>query len=231
MTENNRDREIVNHDGKRVDFTGVPECILGEPKDNDQLTLAVQHAIKNNESVLITRILKNQILALQNLSSKYNIALVFDKYQRTAVMGNYDPKLNQPANCALISAGTSDDYLVEEIGFCLNYFGVGYSKFSDIGVAGIHRHKTALTDIHNQDTIRCIIVVAGQEGALFPVIAAQTKLPLIAVPSSVGYGFGGKGLTALQSALQSCSPGVTVVNIDNGFGAAAFVKKMINLFQ
>lgn len=229
MTDNNS--HIVNHDAKRVNYTGVPECILGEPKNNEQLTQAIQQALKSNDSVLITRIQDTQVSALQDLVSKSNISIQFDKYQRTAIMGSYHENINHLTNCALISAGTSDDYLVEEIAFCLNYFGVGNSKYRDIGVAGIHRHKSALIDIHNDKSIRCIVVVAGQEGALFPVIAAQTKLPLIAVPSSVGYGFGGKGIAALQSALQSCSPGVTVVNIDNGFGAAAFVKKLMNLFD
>lgn len=231
MTDKNENSHMVNHDAKRVDYTGVPECILGEPKNNDQLTQAVQQALKSNRSVLITRIQENQVFALQELGSKYNISIIFDNYQRTAIMGSYIEKINHSTNCALISAGTSDDYLVEEIAFCLNYFGIDSTKFRDIGVAGIHRHKSALIEIHKDNSIRCIVVVAGQEGALFPVIAAQTKLPLIAVPSSVGYGFGGKGLTALQSALQSCSPGVTVVNIDNGFGAAAFVKKLMNLFD
>lgn len=231
MSEKKRKDIIVNHDPKRGDYTGIPECILGEPKDNYQLTQAIQQALKSRESVLVTRIQGSQISAIQDLVSKHGLPLTFDKYERTAVIGRQIEKINRSTSCALISAGTSDDYLIEEIGFCLNYFDVGYVKYSDIGVAGIHRHKSALNDIHNNDPVRCIIIVAGQEGALFPVIAAQTKLPVIAVPSSVGYGFGGKGITALQSALQSCSPGVTVVNIDNGFGAAAFVKKLINLFD
>ena len=227
----NKTNEIVNHDAKRKNYTGISECILAEPKDENQLFLAIQHALKSNKSILITRIQESQIIKLSELSSQQDIPLLFDKYERTAIMGNYNPPVDIPTSCAVLSAGTSDDYLVEEIVFCLNYFGVGSSKFADIGVAGIHRHKFAFVKIDKMKTVRCIIVVAGQEGALFPIIAAQTKLPVIAVPSSVGYGFGGKGITALQAALQSCSPGVTVVNIDNGFGAATFVKKMMNLFD
>ncbi|MFV2015001.1 MAG: nickel pincer cofactor biosynthesis protein LarB [Candidatus Heimdallarchaeota archaeon] len=227
----NQTNKIVNHDAKRENYTSIPECVLAEPKDKNQLSQAVQQALKNTKSILITRIQAAQIPTLQDLSAQDELPLVFDKYHRTAVMGDFNPIENNPISCAVLSAGTSDDYLVEEIGFCLNYFGVRISKFSDIGVAGIHRHKSALVEIENMNTVRCIIVVAGQEGALFPIIAAQTKLPVIAVPSSVGYGFGGKGITALQTALQSCSPGVTVVNIDNGFGAATFVKKMMNLFD
>ena len=99
-----------------------------------------------------------------------------------------------------------------------------------MGVAGIHRHRAALDKIEINNNIKLIIIVAGQEGALFSVISAQTKLPVIAIPTSIGYGYGGKGITALQSALQSCAPGIAVLNIDNGFGGAAFAAKLLNQF-
>lgn len=231
MNNNDIDNSIVNHDSKRSVYTGIPECVLAEPKDNDQLIQAIQSGLVNNDSILITRIQEGQLPELQKLSTQQDIPLLFDKYHRTAIMGKYDNNSDLVTSCAIISAGTSDDYLVDEIGFCLNYFGVGYTKFQDIGVAGIHRHKSALLEIHKNPSIRCLLIVAGQDGALFPVIAAQTKLPVVAVPSAIGYGFGGQGLTALQTALQSCSPGVTVVNVDNGFGAATFVKKLVDLFE
>ena len=129
---------------------------------------------------------------------------------------------------SILSGGTSDQYVVEEIIFCLKYFGINALIFPDIGVAGIHRHKDALEKIENNANIKLLIVVAGNEGALFSVISSQTKLPMIAVPTNIGYGYGGKGETALKSALQSCSPGVVAVNIDNGFGAAAFAKKLFS---
>ncbi|MHA2275230.1 MAG: AIR carboxylase family protein, partial [Candidatus Kariarchaeaceae archaeon] len=183
------------------------------------------------KSVLVSRIQNTQLDELMTFASNESVNLILDKYSRTAVLGIYQSEFHSKFKSAIVSAGTSDDYLVEEIGFVLNYFGFKYIKFADIGVAGIHRHKEALKEIEQDKSIKCIVVVAGQDGALFPVISAQTKLPIIAVPTSIGYGFGGRGLTALQSALQSCSPGVVVVNIDNGFGAASFVSKLLAQFE
>lgn len=228
---NKKDVNIINHDFDREKYTNVPESILAEPKTSDQLVISAESALKRNKQVLITRLNKSHIPPLREWATELRIPLIFDNYDRTAIVGEFTKQEGLQNKCAVVSAGTSDDYLVEEIGFCLNYYDIGYKNYSDIGVAGIHRHKDALQEIQKIKSIKCIIVVAGQDGALFPVISAQTMLPVIAVPTSIGYGFGGKGQTALQTALQSCSPGVVVVNIDNGFGAASFVKKLVSLFH
>ncbi|OLS28731.1 MAG: N5-carboxyaminoimidazole ribonucleotide mutase [Candidatus Heimdallarchaeota archaeon LC_2] len=223
--------DIVNHDAHRKSITGIPECVLAEPKTNDQLTQSIIKAVEKNNNVAVTRLSENQALFIDKFCSKYNHDIIFDKYRRTAIIGSYKQNLHSENLIAIVSAGTSDNYIVTEVTFLLRYFGYDAETFSDVGVAGIHRHREALDKIENNSMIKLIIIVAGQEGALFSVISAQTKLPVVSIPTSIGYGFGGKGITALQSALQSCSPGITVLNIDNGFGGAAFAAKLLNLFE
>jgi hypothetical protein len=122
---------------------------------------------------------------------------------------------------AILTAGTSDIKVAEEAAMTAEFLGLEVKKFYDVGVAGLHRLIRPLKEIINSD-VDSIIVVAGMEGALPSVVAGLVDLPVIAVPTSVGYGVSMEGLTTLFSMLQSCSSGVAVVNIDNGFGAAVF---------
>ncbi len=223
--------DIVNHDTHRKTITGIPECVLAEPKTNDQLIQSIEKGIEKNKKIAVTRLNGTQSKLIQKFSLTHNYDITFDKYHRTAVIGYYEPKLVSNLKIAIISAGTSDDHIVEEVKFLLTFFGYGVETFADVGVAGIHRHRQALDKIELNRFIKLVIVVAGQEGALFSVISAQTKLPVLAIPTSVGYGYGGKGVAALQTALQSCAPGISVMNIDNGFGAAAFASKLLNQFD
>ena len=216
----------VNFDHHRANRTGIAEVILAEPKTPEDLESAINQSLQLNNSVLITRILRLHIDVVAKAATFNDVNIIWDPYQRTAILGEV-PECEDTTRIAVISAGTSDQPIVEEILLSLTYFGLSAKSFSDVGVAGLHRHQEVLEELSVDGNIRILIVVAGNEGALFPVVSGQTKLPVIAVPTSIGYGFGGKGETALRSALQACSPGVVTVNIDNGFGAAAFSKKFL----
>lgn len=218
----------VNHDYNRSNITGISEVILAEPKSNKDLREAILRAFDKANKVLITRINQEQHVIIDNLVKDLNVEPHFDDFKRTCILDRDTPPQPQTDLVAIISAGTSDRYVVEEISMTLRFFEVSSVTYQDVGVAGIHRHQDVLSKLTTMDNVRMLIVVAGNEGALFSVIASQTKLPIIAVPTSIGYGFGGKGMTAFQSAVQSCSPGIAVVNIDNGFGAATFAVKLIN---
>lgn len=127
---------------------------------------------------------------------------------------------------AIVAAGTSDHALVAEIEQCLLFLNVASQSYIDVGVAGLWR----LTQIADElDRYPLLIAVAGMEGALFSVLAGLVSSPVIAVPSSVGYGVSADGHAALNCALASCAPGIAVVNIDNGFGAAALALKMLQM--
>ena len=124
----------------------------------------------------------------------------------------------------MVSGGTSDHRVAEEAAVTAEYFGLTVSRVYDVGVAGLPRLLQRLPELEKQDFI---IAVAGMEGALPTVLAGLLPVPIVAVPTSVGYGVGIGGLSALLSMLASCSPGVSVVNIDNGFGAAAVAVKFL----
>ncbi len=129
---------------------------------------------------------------------------------------------------ALVTAGTSDAYVAEEAAVTCKMLGFSITRFFDVGVAGLHRTLKRIDDIASHDVV---IVAAGMEGALPSVIGGLIDRPLIAVPTSVGYGVGAGGFAALAGMLSSCASGVTVVNIDNGFGAAYAALRIANAFE
>jgi hypothetical protein len=123
----------------------------------------------------------------------------------------------------VVSAGTSDERVAAEAAFVARAFGAGVQRVRDVGVAGIHRLLGERDLLAGAD---CLVVVAGMEGALPSVVGGLVGVPLVAVPTSVGYGAAFGGLAALLAMLNSCAPGVTVVNIDNGFGAGVFAARV-----
>ena len=143
-----------------------------------------------------------------------------DESARCAALG----RLPEPAGeVVVVSAGTSDERVAAEAAFVARAFGAGVRRISDVGVAGIHRllaERDALADAD------CLIVVAGMEGALPSVVGGLVGTPIVAVPTSVGYGASFGGIAALLAMLNSCAPGITVVNIDNGFGAGVFAARV-----
>ena len=210
----------VNTDGGRKERAGIPEVVFAKFKDNGSLIMAVENLLEKNGKVLVTKCSAEQI---ELLEEKFKGKIKSDKTAGICVVGK-NP-IHNAGSVAVVSAGSSDYFVAEEAALSAEFLGLEVFRHYDCGVAGIHRMDDALETIKNTDTI---IVVAGMEGALPSVIGGLVKQPVIAVPTSVGYGTGMGGLSALMSMLNSCSPGIAVVNIDNGFGAAALAYKMIS---
>lgn len=194
--------------------TGLPEAIFGENKTVDQLVEILRAMLRRETAVLATRINRNK-------AEQVRARVDGLEYHVTARMltGNTDciPAGGGRGCVVLVTAGTSDLPVAEEARLCLEYFGHQVRTVYDAGVAGLHR-ILAHCELLQQAAV--LIVVAGMEGALPSVVAGMTPAPVIAVPSSVGYGAGAGGFSALLGMLNSCASGLAVVNIDNGFGAA-----------
>lgn len=202
--------KIDNHRALRV---GYPEVIYGESKTKEQVLEIMEYMIENNKSILATRVSKEMGEYVQ---SKYP-EIHHNPLGRTLSLDQRDETIESDDFIAIVSGGTSDLYVVEEAYETAKIFGNRVKKFTDVGVAGIHRLFGSLEEILEA---KVIIVVAGMEGALASVLGGLVSQPIIAVPTSVGYGAHFNGVASLLSMLNSCASGVTVVNIDNGFGAA-----------
>ncbi len=201
-------------DHHRLLRTGLPEAVFGANKTVDQLVEILQAMLRQRSVVLATRIdphKAEQVCAqVDGLSYHETPKLLTGNDQ-------YIPKNNGRGTVVLVTAGTSDMAVAEEARLCLHYFGHQTETVYDAGVAGLHR---ILAHCELLQRAEVLIVVAGMEGALPSVVAGITPAPVIAVPSSVGYGTGAGGFSALLGMLNSCASGLAVVNIDNGFGAA-----------
>jgi hypothetical protein len=209
-------------DFERDKRTNLPEVIFGKGKDKDALLQSIRQIYSKTGRVLVTKCTRTQLNQIRN----YFKDMTTNIYSRAgcAIIGE---KLKKCAGTILvIAAGTSDYGIAEEASVSAEFFGLNVFKCYDCGVAGIHRLNAAL-NILKHKKIDVIIVVAGMEGALPSVVAGLVKQPVIAVPTSIGYGSNFKGISALLTMLNTCSPGITVVNIDNGFGAAAAAYKMV----
>lgn len=205
-------------DGVRLDHhrslrTGLPEAVFAEHKEPEQLVEILRIMLARKDVVLATRVSAEKAeLACQSLKGlRYHpqarILTGNDRYIAAAAEGLI----------TLVTAGTSDIPVAEEARITLTQFGHPTRTVYDAGVAGVHR---ILAEAALLQESRVVIVVAGMEGALPSVVAGMTPAPVIAVPTSIGYGAGAGGYAALLAMLNSCAPGLAVVNIDNGFGAA-----------
>ena len=201
-------------DHHRALRTGLPEAVFGENKSADQLVEILAALLRTDSVVLATRVDADKAAAVRARLA----GLAYHPAARI-LTGNdrHIPVGRASGTVVIVTAGTSDLPVAEEARITLHMFGHPVETVYDAGVAGIHRilaHSALLQQG------RVIIVVAGMEGALPSVVAGMTGAPVIAVPTSVGYGAGAGGWSALLGMLNSCSPGLAVVNIDNGFGAA-----------
>lgn len=199
---------------------GVPEVILGERKTAAQIIRIARAMRKSGADVLITRLDKGKLTAIRK---QFRRADVYQE-ARCAVIRSARNVVNGKGNILVVTAGTSDIPVAEEAAVTAEFLGNRVERLYDVGVAGIHRllmQKKALL------SARVIVVVAGMEGALASVVGGLTDKPVIAVPTSVGYGASFGGVAALLGMLNSCAPTVAVVNIDNGFGAGV-ISSVIN---
>lgn len=207
-------------DYRRHELCGIPEVIFGEKKTVDDIVVALRELTKKNGFSFATRVdsLKAKRIKKKLKSVKYE-AIYFET-ARIFLFKKKDLILRQKFGpVGLVSAGTSDISVAEEARITLEILGCKVLRYYDIGVAGIHRFVTPLKEMKKKG-VSCVIVVAGREAALPTLIKALIDVVVIGVPVSSGYGYGKDGISALMSILQSCSPGVLAVNIDNGFGAA-----------
>ena len=208
-------------DWDRALRTGVPEAVLCLHKSPAQIGAILAAARAKGERLLLTRL---DAAAFAGLDSDARAGLDHDPLSRTAILGGPVPLL--ASGIGIVAAGTSDMPVAREAARALAFAGHAAPLIADVGVAGLWRLLGRVEEIRR---FRLIIAVAGMEGALFSVLAGLVAAPVIAVPTSVGYGVAEGGTVALNAALASCAPGVVVVNIDNGFGAAAAAIKMLNL--
>lgn len=193
---------------------GVPEVILGEGKTSDQIIGIARELARTGQNVLVTRIDVAKATALVEALP----AASHNPLARTCTLEQAPiASLNEDRKLALVSAGTSDMPIAEECAETMRMLGIEFERVFDVGVAGIHR---LLHRRHVLEDASAVIVVAGMEGALASVVGGLVDCPVIAVPTSIGYGAAMHGQTALFGMLTSCASGITVVNIDNGFGAA-----------
>ena len=200
----------------RAARTGDAEVVYGAGKTPDQVVaiLRTLHAKHPDRAVLATRLSDAALHAVRELDADVDLVA------RAATLG---PIPEAQGTVAVISAGTSDAPVAAEAALSARVHGAGVHEVRDVGVAGLHRLLAVREELERAD---CLIVVAGMEGALPSVVGGLTGVPMVAVPTSVGYGASFGGLAALLAMLNSCAPGVTVVNIDNGYGAGVFAARV-----
>jgi len=205
----------------RADRIGLDEALFCAGKTSGQISRIVETMKDGSRPMLLTRLDPERY---QALSEPVRAALDYDPLSKTAILG---PRAapTAPAGVAVVSAGTSDLPVSREAVRTLFYYGQGATEFNDVGVAGLHRLVKRLTDIRAHEVV---IAVAGMDAAIVSVLGGLVGLPVIAVPTSVGYGAARGGETALAASLASCAAGVVVVNIDNGFGAACAALRILN---
>ena len=199
--------KIDNHRELR---RGEPEAIYCPGKSNVQIRAIMERSIAGGGSIFATRATPDNYEAVKDLGVEFSerARIIFHGERRKRI-----------GTVAVVTGGTSDQPVAEEAAVALEIMGNNVLRIYDVGIAGIHRLLKHLDEIKEANAIVCI---AGMEGALPGVLAGLVDIPVIAVPTSVGYGSNFSGLTALLGMLSTCSPGVAVVNIDNGYGAAYF---------
>lgn len=217
------DLGLAKHDTHRALRNGFSEVILCEGKPLDHLLKIVEKLIAKGHNVLGTRA---DVAALTAIGEKFPKADC-DSVSRTFKIIN-KPVEPLTGRIAILCAGTADMQVAEEARRTAEYFGVEALRYYDVGVAGLHRLVECLDSVRGADAA---IVVAGMEGALPSVVGGLVDIPVIAVPTSVGYGANFSGIAALLSMLNSCSEGIVVVNIDNGFGAACAALRILRRSQ
>lgn len=208
--------KIDNHRQLR---TGYPEVIFGQNKTSGQIVGIVEYMLKHDGNILVTRTNKDVFEQVKKIAGD----AVFHEMANCISIRKTTGK-KPDTHIALVSAGTSDMSVSEEAALTAEIFDNDVKRYYDVGVAGIHRFYDNVNEIREA---RVIIVVAGMEGALPSIVGGMVDKPVIAVPTSVGYGANFGGVSALLGMLTSCASGISVVNIDNGFGAG-YLASMIN---
>lgn len=213
-----KDVPFARLDFTRRERTGFGETVFGAGKTPDQLAGIFAAFAEKGLPVLATRVTKEQAdtVAGSGLKVKY------DPVGHLLVLPGKVKRL--PGRVAVLTGGTADIPVAEECAGTIEFFGGKVDRFFDVGVAGLHRLLGVIDDVRKADVV---VAVAGMEGALPSVVSGLVSSPVVAVPTSVGYGAGAGGVAAALAMLNSCAEGVSVVNIDNGFGAAVVACRML----
>lgn len=209
-------------DQHRAIRCGFPEVVFGQGKTPEQVIQIVQRLIQQNNQVLVTRVTPE----MSAVVLPHFPEMVYDAQARILIIDKVPDRPKQPG-VFVLTAGTADIPVAEEAALTADLMGNAVERMYDVGVAGIHR---LLSQVDRLQKARVVIVVAGMDGALPSVVGGLVSVPVIAVPTSVGYGASFQGLAALLTMLNSCATGVAVVNIDNGFGAGVLASR-INLLN
>ena len=207
-------------DLQRRQRLGMVEAVWGEHKTADQIGAILESFAAAGELGLVTRVAPEKAARVCEALP----AVERHPDARCLTLGSLPPVSPPPAEVAVLSGGSSDRTVVAEISLALRCHGIGVDPVMDVGVAGLHR---LLDQLPRLASARILVACAGMEGALPTVLAGLVPQPVIGVPVSVGYGISAGGRTALEGMLASCAPGLTVVNIDNGYGAAMAALRML----
>ncbi len=210
-----------NIDHSREERIGFPEVVYGASKSIADLKDILENYVANGKNVLVTKLQKEKSKLLM---VPYPNAF-YDEPSGIFLLKEPDEP-EELKDVAIISGGTSDIHVVNEIYYTLAFLGIKAKKVNDVGVAGIHR---LLDKIDELKSYKILIVIAGFEGALATVVGGLLPQPIIAVPTNIGYGVAEGGKVALNAMLSSCANGITVVNINNGYGAAMSALRILNL--
>jgi len=214
-------------DPQRGSRTGIPEVVLAEHKLVGAVALSLQRLADVQGRSLASRLRPEQVEPLRTIIGG-NYDLEIDERARTAIVATHG---TQPpvtgGRVVVISAGSSDRPVAKEAAIMAREMGCKVRQVEDVGVAGLHRLVRPLRDLVAWEP-HAVIVAAGMDGALPSVVAGLLPVPVIGLPVSVGYGYGGDGTAALMGMLQSCAPGLAVVNIDNGIGAGSMAALIAN---
>jgi len=214
----------VLFDHCRRERIGLPETVFCQGKTLETLAhLVREQASPGATPLLFTRLVPD---AYESLPRDARDALDYHALSKTAFGGVLPPREN--GRVAVVSAGTCDGPVAWEAARTLTYLGIGHTVYEDSGVAGLWRLSTRLEEINAHDVV---LIVAGMDAALATVLGGLTPRPVVAVPTSVGYGVATGGSTALAAMLSSCAPGVCVQNIDNGYGAACAAARIVGLLD
>jgi hypothetical protein len=214
-----KDLNYAKVDNHRSLRTGYPEVIFGQNKTPDQVEGIVKYMLNHDNNILVTRTSYEVYEKIKRITTDAE----FNEMARTITIRKVSRE-KPKTHIAVVSAGTSDMAVSEEACITAEIFDNEVRRYHDVGVAGIHRFYDNVGEIRKA---RVVVVVAGMEGALPSIVGGMVDKPVIAVPTSVGYGANFGGLSALLGMLTSCASGVSVVNIDNGFGAG-YLASMIN---
>lgn len=217
---------IAKIDINRRKRRGVPEVIFAETKELEDIKKIIKKTLEKTNSVVISRIKKDDYKKIMAFVKRLKVKVKTGKNSSSILLFKKPIKF-QGGKVGILTAGTSDIGVAEEARLMCEAMNCKCITSYDVGVAGIQRIFPILKKIVKED-VDCIIVAAGMEGALATLVSTMVDIPIIGIPTSVGYGYGGKGIAALASMLQSCSLGLSVVNIDNGIAAGGIAANIAN---